>query len=85
VLKALALGADAVAIGKLQGWGMAAGGVDGLVRALELLEAETSMAMALLGVTRVDQLDASYIERSDPVTLPHEMSAWPNLPGERLL
>ena len=85
VLKALALGADAVAIGKLQGWGMAAGGVEGLVRTLELLEAETRMAMALLGVTRVDQIDASYVEKSDPVMLPHEMSAWPNLPGQRLI
>jgi glycolate oxidase len=85
VLKALALGANAVAIGKLQGWGMAAGGVEGLVRTLDLLEAETRMAMALLGVTCVDQLDASYVENSDPVMLPHEMSAWPNLPGERLL
>jgi isopentenyl diphosphate isomerase/L-lactate dehydrogenase-like FMN-dependent dehydrogenase len=85
VLKALALGADAVAIGKLQGWGMAAGGVEGLVRTLELLEAETRMAMALLGVTCVDQLDSSYVERTDPVMLPHEMSAWPNLPGDRLV
>jgi isopentenyl diphosphate isomerase/L-lactate dehydrogenase-like FMN-dependent dehydrogenase len=73
-----------VGIGKLQGWGMAAGGVDGLVRTLELLEDETRMALALLGVTCVEQLDASYVERSDPVMLPHEMSAWPNLPGERL-
>jgi len=85
VVKALALGADAVGIGKLQGWGMAAGGVEGLVRALELLEDETRMAMALLGVTCIDQLDASYVEKSDPVMLPHEMSAWPNLPGERLV
>jgi glycolate oxidase len=85
VLKALALGAGAVAIGKLQGWGMAAAGVEGLVRTLELLEAETRMAMALLGVTRIEQLNASYVEKSDPVMLPHEMSAWPNLPGQRLL
>jgi glycolate oxidase len=85
VVKALCLGADAVAIGKLQGWGMAASGVDGLIRTLEILEDETRMAMALLGVTCVDQLEASYVERSDPVTLPHEMSAWPNLPGERLV
>ena len=41
--------------------------------------------MGLLGVTCVDQLDASYVERADPVTPPHEMSAWPNLPGDRLI
>ena len=85
VVKALALGADAVAIGKLQGWGMAAGGVDGLVRTLEILEAETRMAMALLGVTCIEQLDGSYIEKTDPVMLPHEMSAWPHLPGQRFV
>jgi glycolate oxidase len=85
VVKALCLGADAVGIGKLQGWGMAAGGVDALVRTLELLEDETRMAMALLGARSIDQLDSSYVERTDPVMLPHEMSAWPNLPGERLL
>jgi FMN-dependent dehydrogenase len=38
VLKAIALGATAVAIGKLQGWGLAAAGQLGLVRVLELLE-----------------------------------------------
>jgi isopentenyl diphosphate isomerase/L-lactate dehydrogenase-like FMN-dependent dehydrogenase len=85
VVKALALGAKAVGIGKLQGWGMAAGGVRGLVRTLELLEEETRMTMALLGVTSVSQLDPSYVEKSDPVVLPHEMSAWPNLPGGRLM
>ncbi|MBI4213292.1 MAG: alpha-hydroxy-acid oxidizing protein, partial [Chloroflexi bacterium] len=49
VIKALALGADAVAIGKLQGWGLAAGGEAGLVRVLELLEDEIRISMALLG------------------------------------
>src|SRR5918995_396860 len=54
VLKAIALGATAVAIGKLQGWGLAAGGQAGLVRVLQLLESEIIVDMALLGVTRVD-------------------------------
>src|SRR6185436_3143092 len=38
VVKALALGASAVAIGKVQGLGLAAGGQTGLVRVLEILE-----------------------------------------------
>jgi glycolate oxidase len=75
VVKALCLGAEVVGIGKLQGFGMAAGGVDGLVRALEILEEETGMAMALLGVTSVTQLDATYVERSDPVPMSHELGA----------
>jgi len=85
VLKALALGAKAAGIGKLQGWGMAAGGVDGLVRTLELLEDEITMAMALVGVTCVEQLDASYIQKTDPVYAPHEMSMWAPLADERIV
>jgi glycolate oxidase len=85
VVKALCLGADAVGVGKLQGFGMAAGGVDGLVRALEILEEETRIAMALLGVTSVTQLDATYIERSDPVLMMHDTVAWPDLPDRRFV
>jgi isopentenyl diphosphate isomerase/L-lactate dehydrogenase-like FMN-dependent dehydrogenase len=85
VLKALALGANAVAIGKLQGWGLAAAGVDGLVRVLELLEHEITVAMGLLGVTRIDQLTANYVCRAEPVAPAHEMSAWTNMPGGRIL
>jgi isopentenyl diphosphate isomerase/L-lactate dehydrogenase-like FMN-dependent dehydrogenase len=85
VLKALALGAKAVAIGKLQGWGLAAGGQAGLVRVLELLEHEMTVSMGLLGVTSIDQLTANYVCRAEPVTPAHEMSAWVNMAGGRLL
>jgi len=85
VLKAVALGADAVAIGKLQGWGLAAAGTDGLVRVLELLEHEISVSMGLLGVTRMDQLTPSYVCQAEPVAPAHEMSAWTNMPGGRIL
>jgi glycolate oxidase len=84
VLKALALGAKAVTIGKLQGWGLAAGGQAGLGRVLELLEEEITIDMGLLGVTRIDQLNASYVCKAQPATLPHEMSAFPHMPGGRL-
>jgi isopentenyl diphosphate isomerase/L-lactate dehydrogenase-like FMN-dependent dehydrogenase len=84
VLKALALGANAVAIGKLQGWGMAAGGVEGLVKTLELLEAEVRMAMALTGVTSIGQLEPSLVEPASPVLTPHEMSMWIDLAEHRL-
>ena len=81
VLKAIALGANAVAIGKLQGWGLAAAGNDGLVRVLEILEEEIVCAMGLLGVTCLDQLGPTYLCETEPVTLPHEMSAWVNILG----
>lgn len=85
VLKAIALGADAVAIGKLHGWGLAAGGKDGLVRVLELLEHEITVTMGLLGVSRIDQLTRNYVCAAEPVIPAHEMSAWVNMPGGRIL
>src|SRR5919106_2914280 len=84
VLKAIALGAKAVAIGKLQGWGLAAGGRAGLVRALEILESEITTTMGLLGVSRIDQLKSAYLCKTQPLGPIHEMSAFAHLPGGRL-
>jgi isopentenyl diphosphate isomerase/L-lactate dehydrogenase-like FMN-dependent dehydrogenase len=85
VLKAIALGARAVAIGKLQGWGLAAGGQAGLVRVLELLENEITTTMGLLGVTRLDQLSADHLCKVQPLGPTHEMSAFIHMPGGQLL
>ena len=79
ILKAVALGADVVALGRLQGWGLAAGGKDGVVRMLEILEDELICAMGLIGVTSMDQVTPQYVCKAEPVTLPHEMSAWVNM------
>lgn len=49
VLKALALGADLVAVGRPVLWGLAIDGVDGVQRVLEILRDELSLAMALAG------------------------------------
>jgi len=84
VLKAIALGAKAVAIGKLQGWGMAAAGKEGVQRVLEILENEISVAMGLLGVTCVGDLSSKYVCRAEPVAQAHEMSSWVNLPEGRI-
>ena len=85
VAKALAMGAKAVAIGKLQGWGLGADGADGVKRVLEILTEELWVAMGLLGVTSVEQLTSAYVSAAEIVTPPHEMSSWVNLPGGRLL
>ncbi len=85
VVKAIALGADAVAIGKLQGWGLGAGGKEGLLKTLEILEDEVLRVMALLGVPSIDRLDPTYVTEGQPVTQPHEMSAWVNMPEDRIL
>jgi glycolate oxidase len=85
ILKALALGAKCVAIGRLQAWGLAANGKDGLQRMLEILENEMISGMGLLGVTSVAQLSDKYVRRAEPVMPAHEMSGWTNMPGTRLL
>jgi len=84
VLKAIALGARAVAIGKLQGWGLAAAGQAGLVRVLELLENEISIAMGLLGVRSLAELTPQHVCKAEPVAPPHEMSAFAHIPGGRI-
>ena len=85
VMKAIALGATATAVGKLQCWGLAAGGTAGLVRALEILEDEIISSMALLGVSSMSELSPAYVRKAEAVTAPHEMSSWVNMPGGRVL
>jgi len=60
------------------------GGAAGLVRVLELLEEELVVDMALLGVTRVDQITPTYVCSAAPVTFAHEMSAFVHIPGGQL-
>jgi glycolate oxidase len=66
VVKAIALGADCVGIGRLSCLGLAAAGQPGLERALELVEEEMRTAMGLLGVDSLARLDASYLHRPAP-------------------
>ena len=77
VVKAIALGATIVGIGRLQGLGLAAGGQAGLVRTLQLLEEEIRICLALLGVSRIGAVDKSYLHPAPPVVLPHVSSAFP--------
>jgi glycolate oxidase len=81
VVKALALGANAVAIGRLQGWAMAAGGESGLVRCLELLEQEIINVLGLLGVRTFEDLDLSYIRKAEVIGPTHELSTFYHLPS----
>ena len=55
-LKALALGADAVAIGRPQLYGLAVGGAGGVERVVELLRAELDLALALVGAPSLADL-----------------------------
>jgi len=79
IVKAVALGAAAVGIGRLACFGLAAAGQAGLVRVLELLEEEIRICLGLLGVERLAQLDRSHLHPATPVALPHATSAFPLL------
>jgi 4-hydroxymandelate oxidase len=62
VLRALALGADAVLVGRPVIWGLANGGTQGAVDVLTLLE-ELGRAMALCGAVNVDEIDRGLLAR----------------------
>jgi isopentenyl diphosphate isomerase/L-lactate dehydrogenase-like FMN-dependent dehydrogenase len=79
IVKAIALGADLVGIGRLQCWALAAAGESGVLRMLELLEDEVIRCLGLLGVTRFAELNKSYLHPATPTTLPHVFSAFPLL------
>jgi isopentenyl diphosphate isomerase/L-lactate dehydrogenase-like FMN-dependent dehydrogenase len=79
VVKAIALGADLVGIGRLYVYGLAAGGADGIVRVLELVEEEVAECLGLLGLRSFAGLDRTYLRAVEPVTEPHVHSAFPLL------
>ena len=61
VLKALALGAKAVLIGRPYVWGLALGGQDGVSHVLETLRAEMKRSMQLMGCSSVHELDDTWL------------------------
>ncbi|BBK35778.1 alpha-hydroxy-acid oxidizing enzyme [Allostella sp. ATCC 35155] len=77
IVKAIALGADCVGCGRMTGLGMAAAGEDGLVRVLDLLKEEITIALALLGCRNLGELSRSHLSRSQPVAPAHALSAFP--------
>jgi isopentenyl diphosphate isomerase/L-lactate dehydrogenase-like FMN-dependent dehydrogenase len=80
VVKGIALGASVVGIGRLTGLGLAAAGVPGLVRTLELLEEEIRICLGLLGVTSYRELTPRHLAAAPAVTAPDTFSAFPLLP-----
>jgi isopentenyl diphosphate isomerase/L-lactate dehydrogenase-like FMN-dependent dehydrogenase len=61
VVKALALGARAVLIGRPQIYGLIVGGQHGVSDVLEILRSELDRALALMGVQRVQELDRGWL------------------------
>jgi len=61
ILKAIAVGASSVMVGRATVFGLAAGGQAGVSRALSLLGQETSRALAMIGCTSLSQVDRSML------------------------
>lgn len=81
VVKALALGARAAMIGKLQALGLAAAGESGLRAVLEILEDEIASCLELLGAPSVADLGPERLRDAKPVAFPSDTSAFPRSPN----
>jgi isopentenyl diphosphate isomerase/L-lactate dehydrogenase-like FMN-dependent dehydrogenase len=79
ILKGVARGAAMVGVGKLQALALGAAGEQGVLRMLEILETELVTSMKLLGVSKLGELDGTYLQPATPVTAPGALSALPLL------
>jgi glycolate oxidase len=79
VVKAIALGANTVAIGRLYLYGLAAASSAGVARVRALLEPEIRTCLGLLGLSGFAQIDKSYTHPAPSLTVPHVHSAFPLL------
>jgi 4-hydroxymandelate oxidase len=64
VVKALALGASAVMIGRPILWGVAVAGPAGVTEVLEMILRELDVALALVGAPRAAELDSTFVGRA---------------------
>jgi (S)-mandelate dehydrogenase len=70
IVKALALGADAVQIGRPTLYGIAAGGQAGAERAIAILREEIDRVMALLGCKRIEDISLEHLHFIDAALRP---------------
>ena len=66
ILKALALGADGVLLGRAALWGLGAFGARGVQRVFEILQAELMLSMANCGVENIAAIDRSLVRTDFP-------------------
>jgi len=81
VVKALALGAHAVQLGRSTLYGVAAGGEEGARRALAIFREEIDRAMALIGCNSISELSPEFLHAPDFALRAGE----PSRPGLKLL
>ena len=79
LVKAMALGAEVVGIGRLYCYGLAAAGQEGVRRVLELLEDEVQTCLGLLGATSYAAVDKTMLHPVAPLVRAHVHSAFPLL------
>lgn len=77
IIKAIALGATAVGIGRLQALALGAGGVPMLIRALEILQEELIINLGLLGITSPKALSPRHLRTVEPTTPAHVFTPFP--------
>ncbi|OGQ84690.1 MAG: hypothetical protein A3F90_12225 [Deltaproteobacteria bacterium RIFCSPLOWO2_12_FULL_60_19] len=65
IVKALALGAKAVLVGRPVGWGVGAAGVEGVVRVMDLLAEEISRVLIMTGTASIQEVSKSILIRDD--------------------
>ena len=80
VVKAMALGADLVALGRLTAMGLGAAGEEGLVRAMDLLAEEMHLALGLMGKTSFAELTPDDLTVAPAAGPSDVLSAFPLLP-----
>jgi isopentenyl diphosphate isomerase/L-lactate dehydrogenase-like FMN-dependent dehydrogenase len=66
ILKALALGADAVCLGRVPRWGLGSFGAPGVQRVLEILQSELALAMAQTGRPTLASIDQTLVRTDFP-------------------
>ena len=70
IARALALGARACLVGRSYVYGLGAGGQAGVAKAIDILEKELSVTMALTGVGKVADIDRRIIDDGQPAKKP---------------
>ncbi len=80
IVKARALGAELIGLGRLYCYGLTVAGPAGVVRLLEILENEVHSALGLVGVTSFAELTPDHVHRGAPLMArPSVHSAFPLL------
>lgn len=77
VVKALALGAAFIFVGRPFGYALAVGGTGGVLRAVEMLREEVDRTLAMLGYRFVAEIDPACLRRSDGSVLPDTGQVFP--------